>query len=68
MENKLIFKDKELVKDDNYVLGISGENEQEVLVFGFEDGFVDGTCYLELELENGTKGSIELKKVDETYR
>lgn len=68
MENKLIFRDKELKGIDNYVLGISGENEQEMLVFCFEDGFVDGTCYLELEFENGKKGSIELEKENETYR
>ncbi len=68
MENRVIFKDKELKDIDNYVLGISGENEQEMLIFSFEDGFVDGTCYLELEFENGKKGSIELKKIDETYQ
>lgn len=70
MENKLIFKDKELKKVDNHVLGISGENEQEMLVFCFEDGFVDGTCYLELEFPNSEKYSIETKKDEqsECYR
>lgn len=68
MKNEIIFKDKKIGHIDNCDLGISGENEQETLIFSFEDGFVDGTCYLELEFENGKKGSIELKKVDETYQ
>lgn len=59
MENKIIFKDKELKKTDDCVLGISGENEQEVLVFCFEDGFVDGVCDLDIEFPNGKKGCIE---------
>lgn len=62
MENKLIFKEKKLIKRDSSILGISGENEQEVLIFSFEDGFVDGTCNLELEFPNGNKGFIELEK------
>ena len=65
MDNKVIFKDKELNKLDTYVLGISGENEQETLIFLFEDGFVDGTGYLEIEFPNGCCGrkcSIELEK------
>ena len=65
MENKLIFKDKELVRWDNTVLGISGENEQETLVFSFEDGFVDGTCDLDIEFPNGEKGCIEKLEKDE---
>ena len=67
MENKLIFKNKELAYWDSTVLGISGENEQEMLIFGFEDGFVDGMCYLELEFPNGKKGWLELDKEGEGY-
>ncbi len=62
MENKLVFEKKELSDYTNKVLGISGENEQEMLIFLFEDGFVDGICYLELEFQNGSKYSIETKK------
>lgn len=62
MENRLVFEKKELKKYDRKVLGISGENEQEMLIFLFEDGFVDGTCYLELEFKSGRKYSIETEK------
>lgn len=62
MENKLILKNKELKEYDSRILGISGENEQEVLIFTYEDEFIDGTCYLELEFPNGDKGFIELEK------
>ncbi len=65
MENRIVFKDKELKKNDNHILGICGENEQEILVFGFEDGFVDGTGFLEIEFPGGCCGrkcSIELVK------
>lgn len=68
MENRLIFKDKKLNKPDNHVLGISGENEQETLIFLFEDEFVDGTGYLEIEFPSGCcnkKRSIELEKDSE---
>ncbi len=73
MENRLIFKDKELSKVDGHVLGICGENEQETLIFSFEDGFVDGTGYLEIEFPSGCCGrkcSIELEKdlENESYR
>lgn len=68
MENRIIFKDKKIGHIDNCDLGISGENEQETLIFSFEDGFIEGTCYLELEFKNGKKGSIKLEKEDETYR
>lgn len=61
-ENKLILKNKELKEYDSRVLGISGENEQEVLIFRFEDGFIDGTCNLELKFPNEGKGVIELEK------
>ncbi len=65
MDNRLIFKGKELNEVDNHVLGISGENEQELLIFSFEDGFVDGTGYLDVELPNGKKGCIENLEKDE---
>lgn len=66
IENKIIFKDKKAsIGDGN--LGISGENEQERLIFLFEDEFVDGTCFLELEFPNGQKNAIELEK-DETNK
>ena len=61
-KNKLIFKNKELKEYDSRVLGISGENEQEVLTFSFEDEFINGTCNLELEFPNSDKGFIELEK------
>ena len=63
MENKIIFKDKELKKTDDCVLGISGENEQEVLVFCFEDGFVDGVCDFRMERKAVLK---ILKKIGRT--
>lgn len=66
MENKIVIKDK-IAQLNNATLGISGENEQETLVFLFEDGFVDGTCYLELEFPNREKYSIEIEKKDESY-
>lgn len=66
MENKIMMKDK-IAQLSNATLGISGENEQEKLIFLFEDGFVDGTCYLELEFPNREKYSIEIEKKDESY-
>ncbi len=70
MENRLVFEKKELKKYDRKVLGISGENEQEMLIFLFEDGFVDGICYLELEFKSGRKYSIETEKdeINECYK
>lgn len=68
MDNNIIFKDKKIKHIDNYDLGISGENEQETLLFSFEDDFMDGTCFLELELPGGKKGLIELERVDSCYR
>ncbi len=73
MENRLIFKGKVLNEVDCHVLGVCGENEQELLIFLFEDGFVDGTGYLEIEFPNGCcnrKCSIELEKdlENECYR
>lgn len=52
VENRLILKEKELKDPISKVLGISGENEQEMLIFSFEDGFVDGTCNLDIEFPN----------------
>ena len=66
VDNKIILKNKE-AEAETSILGISGENEQQRLVFSFEDKFIDGTCYLELELPDGRKGSIKLDKEDETY-
>lgn len=66
MDNKIILKNKE-ADCETSVLGISGENEQQRLIFSFEDGFVDGSCFLELELPDGHKGSTKLDKEDETY-
>ena len=67
VDNKIVFKNKEADVETS-VLGISGENEQQRLIFCFEDGFVDGACSLELELPDGKKGAIEkLEKENETY-
>ncbi len=66
IDNKIILKNKE-AEAETSILGISGENEQQRLIFSFEGGFIDGTCYLELELPDGRKGSIKLDKEDETY-
>lgn len=66
IDNKIILKNKE-ADCETSILGISGENEQQRLVFSFEDKFIDGTCYLELELPSGKKGSIKLNKEDEAY-
>lgn len=32
------------------------------MTFSFEDEFINGTCYLELEFPNSDKGFIELEK------
>ena len=66
IDNKIILKNKE-ADCETSILGISGENEQQRLVFSFEDKFIDGTCYLELELPSGKKNSVKLDKEDETY-
>lgn len=67
MENKIVFKDKEVSKIDSRVLGVSGENKQQVLVFKIDEGFIDGTAFLELILPtdnccNNKKHSIEVEK------
>lgn len=65
MDNKVVFEKKKIKSIDDCDLGISGENEQETLIFLFEDGFVNGTGYLEIEFPNGCCGrkcSIELVK------
>ena len=48
VENRIVFKDRK-ASLKNVNLGVSGENEQEVLVFSFEDGFIDGDAVLEVE-------------------
>lgn len=67
MENNIVFKNKEVSKIDSRVLGVSGENKQQILVFKIDEGFIDGTAYLELILPNNDccdskKYSIELEK------
>ena len=67
VENKIIFKNKEVSKIDSRVLGVSGENKQQILVFKIDEGFIDGTAFLELILPtdnccNNKKHSIELEK------
>lgn len=67
VENNIIFKNKEVSKIDSRVLGVSGENKQQILIFKIEEGFIDGTAYLELILPtndccDSKKYSIELKK------
>ena len=66
VDNKIVFKNKE-ADCQTSVLGISGENEQQRLIFCFEDKFIEGTAYLELELPDGKKGSLQLEKEGETY-
>jgi len=70
IDNNIIFKNKK-AKDIKSFLGISGENEQERLVFSFADGFVDGICNLEVEFPDGYKFAIEELEKDvenECYR
>lgn len=67
MENNIIFKNKEVSKIDSRVLGVSGENKQQILVFKIDEGFIDGTAFLELILPtdnccDSKKYSIELEK------
>ena len=62
IENILRFKDKKIQRPYKTTLGISGENEQEKLVFSIADGFINGTCYLELEFPNGDTGYLTLEK------
>lgn len=67
MENNIVFKNKEVSKIDSRVLGVSGENKQQILVFTIDEGFIDGTAYLELILPtndccDSKKYSIELEK------
>ena len=69
MENNLIFKDKELKDCDTRVLGVEGENKQQILVFKIEDSFLDGKGYLELILPDECtckrkKYAIELVEKD----
>ena len=66
VDNKIVFKNKEADVETS-VLGISGENEQQRLIFCFEDGFIDGTAFLELILPtdnccDNKKHSIEVEK------
>lgn len=67
MENKLIFENKELETCNSRVLGISGENEQETLVFEILEGFIDGTCSLEIEFPDGTSEFVETTKNETNY-
>ena len=67
MENKLIFKNKELKICDSRVLGICGENEQEKLVFEMSEGFKDGICFLEIEFPDGTTEFVETTKNASNY-
>ena len=62
IENVLVFKNKKIQRPYKTTLGIAGENEQEKLVFSIADGFIDGTCYLELEFPNEEKGYLTLEK------
>jgi len=67
MENRIIFKDKEIESIDDNVLGVSGENKQQILVFKIEEEFLNGKAYLEILLPNSNdccrkKYSIELEK------
>ena len=68
-ENNLYFMNKELTTINSRVLGISGENEQEKLIFTF-DTFINGTAYLEVEFPNPklNRVFIELTKVNQTYQ
>ena len=75
MENNIVFKNKEVSKIDSRVLGVSGENKQQILVFKIDEGFINGTAYLELILPNNdccdrNKYSIELEKdlENESYK
>ncbi len=67
IENNLIFKDKELKDYDTRILGVEGENKQQVLIFKVEESFLDGKAYLELILPDECtckrkKYAIELEK------
>ena len=69
VENNLHFSNKELATIGSRILGISGENEQEKLIFSF-DTFIDGTAYLEVQFPDPKqkKVFIELTKVNQTYQ
>lgn len=54
------------VKSPKTYVGVDGENLQELMIFKFDDEFVDGTGRLEYRIED-EKNFIMLDKVDETY-
>ena len=62
----LVNKKTRKVNGHRTKIGNDGENLQEILVFKFEDEFVDGQARLEYELNN-TKNFITLTKENETY-
>lgn len=68
IENHLLFKKKELINITCRELGVSYENEQETLIFQFNDQFIDGEACLEVEYPSGKKGFIELEKDNESYK
>lgn len=67
MKNRFVFKEKVLSECTSRTIGIDGENEQEILEFTFADEFIEGTCFLEIEFPDDTKGFIELEQGEESY-
>ncbi len=55
------------VKVNTEIVGAVGENMQGLFIVDFENGFIDGACFLEIE-SVGEKGYIELSPSDKTYK
>ena len=64
----LISRDKrKVLHRDKRILGMSGENLQEVLLFCLDEK-IEGKGIVEVELPNETKGIIEVEYTEEGYK
>lgn len=68
MINNIIIsrKSRMVIKKDSRLIGISGENLQETLVFNIDEP-IDGTAVVEILFPDNTKGFIELSKTERGY-
>ena len=56
-----------MVYKNQNILGVNYENKQSKIIYNFNNGFPDGTAWLEVVKPSGTKGYIQMTKVGETY-
>lgn len=68
MINNIIIskKSRMVIKKDSRLIGISGENLQETLIFNIDEP-IDGTAVVEILFPDNTKGFIELSKTERGY-